>query len=1633
MEALRERFGKYHVLDKIAQGGMAEVYKVKTVGIAGFEKIQALKRILPSSAREGRFIRSFIDEARIAVELTHRNIVQVFDFGKADGELFLAMELIEGRDLRVAMAQAVTRDALCPIPVAAYIIGEVASGLDYAHRKTDGYGGGLGIVHCDVSPSNVMMSTDGYVKILDFGIARATFASALERRRLRGKPRYMAPEQTLGEPPTAASDVFALGIIAWELFTGLPLYRGPNIKAILEAVRTTDPPRADRLNPEVPPEIAKAIATALTRDPAGRGTSADMIAACMRTALPAGARGLAEWFARLDAATTSQPARAAQPVAQPPSGASISVPPQASPPSRPSALSLTASLADIAHPPSELGSGTPGFPVEMPSERTTAPAAIAFERGATGRGSVEKFGDRDPTSTVVQRFGDRDRTSTATATSNEQQWGHESTLAGVARLVDALPGQPADRPSRPVYELLQLVPGTAPSAMRFDDDATRQAQALSAALAVGAGHAGGETSFDELELEVDGPAAAPEPAAGPDPLVEDPIDDESRELAVGVVAERRRTVVVAGVLDGAPADVLRPIAKALGELAYQRGGVVVALDAESLIVAFGLEVAGEDDVAIAMGWALDAAAMTRDQGTEVGAGGPTLRVGARTGVAVASEAGAPRIPADASDEARALAREAAPDRPMFVGPAGRVTSGMFELREVAAPRRIARRSKVTEVVGTRSPEDAERASLERAGAFVGRTAQLAELDVWYQRAVAAGRRLTVLVTGAAGIGKSRLVTELIARRGAAPVPPRVIRTAANPASHHAPFALVIDLYQAGLGLPPARGRGARALLVRRLQHLMQEAGVPDERARAAATDVDRGMELRDGFGVGAPEIADMRPRIAAGFATFRSAASGPGPGQARPLLTVIEDIHYADGASLEVLRHSLAAPAQGAELLVLTARPDGPPPPAVDAVIALGDLAGPDLRALISDRLGDAATPLNVAAVIARGGGNPLFAEELAQAVRDAGSAADKVPATARDVIAARVDRLPQAGKHALRLAAVMGGRVRARLLEELVGAVTDSDASWLDELVAAGFLVRAGADDELAFARGLVRDVVYDALPLRAQREAHARLGRLLSSRFFAGRDEPPAVIAEHLERGGDPAGAAAFWLRAGKLALTASDAEAAIACFTRTLALERELGVVPPTPTSRARRREALAGRDDAHRLRGDIAADAGDLDELQRLCEGDAHRLADVALRRAQRLIGFGDYTGASVATVVAEDFALVAENPRQRGEALRLRGEVLERLGRFDEALVMVSAARELFAQEGAVADEMQAMVGRGRIHLMRAHYEQARDAYRPVIARIEKTGDPWLERIVQNHVAIIEMCLGNYPAAMTSAQRSLELCRRYGDRVREGEALSVAGIVLHHVGLYEPAAAMFGDALELFGRTASRWSRADCLIYAGACDARRGLPGGIAMIDEALAEARRLGARYLEANALITRAGANLRRGDLTGAVRDAGEGVAVAQQATLVGYEIQGLARQAARARQERRPDRRSGSARPPRARAARSATPPRELRGRGLRRMCRGPRASRRPRSQPRGQSPWPGRGRPQARDSRRASGSDLARDLRRPARGGRAGVMRRSRPMARHGSCASAFPELAPGPHEPSLRVLRRPPRSCSPSCRL
>ena len=292
-------------------------------------------------------------------------------------------------------------------------------------------------------------------------------------------------------------------------------------------------------------------------------------------------------------------------------------------------------------------------------------------------------------------------------------------------------------------------------------------------------------------------------------MVDEPIDDDLGALTHGRARRASAQVLVVGVLDGAPRETLRPITRSLGELAYQRGGVVLSLEADALVVAFGLEVAGEDDVAVAMGWALDAA-RDRERDAARGAGvpsGPTLRIGARTGVASSTNPEAPRgsRPMRSTRRARSRARRR-PDRPLFVGAAGRVTSNLYTLREVPAPRRIARRGRVIEVVGPRGFDERDRARLERRGKFVGRTAQLAELEAWFQRAIAADRRLSVLISGAAGTGKSRLVAELIARRTAAGTPMRVVMTAASPASRLSPFAL--DHRSVSGGARPSRRRAA---------------------------------------------------------------------------------------------------------------------------------------------------------------------------------------------------------------------------------------------------------------------------------------------------------------------------------------------------------------------------------------------------------------------------------------------------------------------------------------------------------------------------------------------------------------------------------------------------------------------------------------------------------------------------------------------------------------------------------------------------------------------------------------------------------------------------------------------------------
>jgi hypothetical protein len=295
-------FGKYLLLDRISVGGMAEVFKAKSYGVEGFEKVIAIKRILPSMGEDRDFIKMFIDEAKIAGQLTHANICQIFELGRIDGAHFIAMEYIWGKDLLQIQNRFRKRKEVMPVPMACYVISRVCEGLDYAHRKRDPMGRPLEIVHRDCSPQNVLCSYEGEVKIIDFGIAKAASRSSQTMAGvLKGKFGYMSPEQVRGLPLDRRSDIFALGTILYESLTGVRLFQGESDFSTLEKVRNVDivPPRT--VNRDIPEQVEHIVMRALERDPDDRyqgcnEMQADLRAFLMSQEMVSGPKQLSGWL-----------------------------------------------------------------------------------------------------------------------------------------------------------------------------------------------------------------------------------------------------------------------------------------------------------------------------------------------------------------------------------------------------------------------------------------------------------------------------------------------------------------------------------------------------------------------------------------------------------------------------------------------------------------------------------------------------------------------------------------------------------------------------------------------------------------------------------------------------------------------------------------------------------------------------------------------------------------------------------------------------------------------------------------------------------------------------------------------------------------------------------------------------------------------------------------------------------------------------------------------------------------------------------------------------------------------------------------------------------------------------------------
>jgi serine/threonine-protein kinase len=272
---LPAQFGPYLLLERVSVGGMAEVYKAKEYGVEGFERTVAVKRILPHVAEDDEFIAMFKDEAKIAVQLNHGNIAQIYNLGNEQDSFYIALEYVAGRDLRTIFQKAQQQGQPMPVAQAAYIIMKICEGLDYAHNKKDKYNRPLSIVHRDVSPPNILVSFEGEVKLIDFGVAKAAGrASRTQAGILKGKFGYMSPEQVRGMPLDRRSDVFSVGVVLFEILCGQRLFQAETDFATLEKVRAVDVPRPSSINPNIPKPLENIIFKALTREPEQRYQSA---------------------------------------------------------------------------------------------------------------------------------------------------------------------------------------------------------------------------------------------------------------------------------------------------------------------------------------------------------------------------------------------------------------------------------------------------------------------------------------------------------------------------------------------------------------------------------------------------------------------------------------------------------------------------------------------------------------------------------------------------------------------------------------------------------------------------------------------------------------------------------------------------------------------------------------------------------------------------------------------------------------------------------------------------------------------------------------------------------------------------------------------------------------------------------------------------------------------------------------------------------------------------------------------------------------------------------------------------------------------------------------------------------------
>ncbi len=1576
--------GKYHILERLAADWMSEIYRVKTIGIAGFEKVQALKKILAEHSSDPVFFRTFIEQAKEAFSLNHRNIVQVFEFGKTGEDLFLAMEHIPGLNLggMIRLARASGRGV--PVGLTCYIMGEVAAGLEYAHRKTDHHGRELGVVHCLVTPDNIACSFEGSVKILDFGLSRTAWLMAPRGDIFPGEARYLSPEQVRGEDLDARSDLFSFGVILWELLAGAPLFNEESRSALFRRMLQDAIPSPRTINPDIPAELEELTLSCLAREPYHRTNNASVLQAQLhriqrQLGAVIGSRALSTFLEDLfpvhsdhhdarqseSGGTDSGPALAPGGAAMSPppglaedsfddlfldrpgtlfpdetpaSGAVASVEPAPEQPAAPQYLQTPSPAPAPIPKPETVGVLRTGRPEDEDLSAVHAEPPETLEASTLDLIEAPQLYTDDGTTGALTGTLDSDEISIVDLGDAELEDDHsrsEPTAAASAPLPDpegSGPWDPVDL-DEPTADLLDQWgapdmditappaedPGP-PSPLAHAETGTNE---LENVTPLNPGHADGlDIASADITMpmrELTPQPGAPEAQAQalqdrptePPELSEVPTAPRQGDRAHGDdgLPQKKRFIAVSLLLEGPPAAAAEAAAL-IADMAYKVDGLIHEQDpgAGRILVLFGLPTADELDIVSAARFALDCkeavdSLAASPRATQLDATLLTVRIGVKAGTARSARRDAGwsqgfQLLGNIQRAVGDLPRRGGPGQILLAGLAARLARPHYALRTLTTASGPTGAPPTHLLLGPH-PSEGQRQS--RPGSLmVGREVEIQAIKSTWRESMVQSQQCAALVIGEAGIGKTRLVDHFL---GFFAQDVLLLAARATPHRRLTPNAVLVDLLHAATGMGRPRGGSLHSRLTTSLHHLLGDPD--DDHAAEALLSLVRpsGERMQQGAPSQEGTVNPLRLQRALRKLLNRLAWD-------RPVVVIIEDLHWADTSSLEALTGLVERPdeATGPCFFLLTSRPEESP--VMQALISadgvnpvlLDELDEQDRRRLIAEALGEErASDALVEEVAYRAGGNPFYIRELTRALAELeADELAEVPATVQRVVAGRVDRLPVQVKNVLQHAAVIGATFREPILARLLGRNPARALATLRNLglIVPGMLTvmrhKSSTGDgeqyerEWAFRNILLREVVYEDIGLATRRRLHLKVGQIMARRVGEGSSDRFADVALHLEQGGERAVAGGFYQRAADEASAAYPSPEALRLYDAALQLAGD---------DQEQRHAALSGRERIHRQLGWSHRQAEDLEALGDLAGDDPARISDLRNREANYLLRRGEALRALSAAEQAERAAAQCGDDLARGEALRLKGDAYQRLNDHRRAVSAAEGALELFRGQRSVHDQVRALTSLGCISLDRARYEEASGHFEAALDLLKSAEDRWRERILRYFTAVIHYCRGYLPQALGEALYSLKLCEQYGDRAREGDNSTVVGIIYLELGQLEHARAYLEAALTIHRETRSRWSEADTLVYLGLLEATCGeyeralevLSGTREIAEEISARSITIGARNAVAWVLC-------ERGEAEDPADAAEEALAAAEEARLLGIivgEIPGLSRAA--------------------------------------------------------------------------------------------------------------------------------------------